>query len=59
MHKKPVSKFVQQENQKIKKMNQLVAQAIEKNESITQTLLESSVGKLTLGQRMADGVASF
>ena len=59
MKKKPVSKFVQQENQKIKKMNQLVAQAIEKNESITQTLLESSVGKLTLGQRMADGVASF
>ena len=59
MKKKPVSKFVQQENQKIKKMNQLVAEAIEKNENITEKLLETSVGKLTLGQKMADGVASF
>jgi uncharacterized membrane protein len=57
--KKPVTKFVGQESRKIKKMNQLVAEAIKNNESITQTLLESSVGELTLGQRMADGVASF
>ena len=40
-------------------MNKLVADAIKNNESITETLLETNVGELTLGQRMADGVASF
>jgi uncharacterized membrane protein len=59
MKKQLVSKFVDKENLKIKKMNQLVADAIKNNESITQTLLEANAGKLTLGQRMADGVASF
>ena len=57
--KKPVAKFVNKENLKIKKMNQLVADAIKNNESITEELLKSSAGELTLGQRMADGVASF
>ncbi len=59
MKKKPVAKFVNKENLKIKKMNQLVADAIKNNESITQTLLEEWVGKLTIGQKMADGVAAF
>ena len=59
MKKKPVAKFVNKENQKIKKMNQLVADAIKNNESITQTLLEEWAGKLTIGQKMADGVAAF
>ncbi|MEI8008641.1 MAG: hypothetical protein WCI00_04490 [bacterium] len=40
MKKKPVAKFINKENLKIKKMNQLVANAIKNNESITQTLLE-------------------
>ena len=59
MKKKPVAKFINKENLKIKKMNQLVANAIKNNESITQTLLEEWVGKLTIGQKMADGVAAF
>ena len=59
MKKKLVTTFVHQESQKIKKMNKLVADAIKNNESITETLLETNVGELTLGQRMADGVASF
>ena len=59
MKKKPVAKFVSKENLKIKKMNQLVADAIKNNESITQTLLEEWAGKLTIGQKMADGVAAF
>jgi len=40
-------------------MNQLVADAIKNNESITETLLAVSTNKLTLGQKMADKVASF
>ena len=59
MKKKPVAKFVSKENLKIKKMNQLVADAIKNNESITQTLLEEWAGKFTIGQKMADGVAAF
>ena len=59
MPKKPVDFFVSQEDRKINKMNQLVADAIKNNENITQSLLEANTGKLTLGQRMADGVASF
>ena len=59
MKKKPLTKFVNQENMKIKKMNQLVADAIKNNESITQKLLETNANSLTLGQKMADGVASF
>ena len=59
MKKKPVAKFVSKENLKIKKMNQLVADAIKNNESITQTLLEEWAGKLTIGQKMADGVDAF
>ena len=58
MSKKPVSKFAHQESQKIKKMNLLVADAIKNNENITETLLEEK-SKLTIGQRMADSVASF
>ena len=57
--KKPVSKFINKENQKIKKMNQIVADAIKNNESITQTLLETNTEKFSIGQKMADGVASF
>jgi len=59
MKKKTVPNFLRQEDLKIKKMNQLVADAIKNNENITKTLLEKSVGTLTLGQKMADGVASF
>ncbi|MEI6773975.1 MAG: hypothetical protein WCL18_04115 [bacterium] len=59
MKKKPLAKFVNKENLKIKKMNQLVADAIKNNESITETLLAVSTNKLTLGQKMADKVASF
>ncbi|MCX6824005.1 MAG: DUF1003 domain-containing protein [candidate division SR1 bacterium] len=59
MKKKPVSRFVRQESYKINKMNKLVADAIKNNESITEKLLESNAGEVTLGQRMADGVASF
>ena len=59
MEKKPVTKFVNQENMKIKKMNQLVADAIKNNENITQTLGKISQEELTLGQKMADAVASF
>jgi len=59
MKKKPLTKFVNQENMKIKKMNQLVADAIKNNESITQKLLETNINNITLGQKMADGVASF
>ncbi|MCX6823467.1 MAG: DUF1003 domain-containing protein [candidate division SR1 bacterium] len=59
MPQKPADRFMSQEAKKINKMNQLVADAIKNNENITQTLLEASAGKLTLGQRMADGVASF
>lgn len=59
MKKQAVAKFVSKENMKIKKMNKLVADAIKNNESITQTLLETNTGKLTVGQKMADGVASF
>lgn len=40
-------------------MNQLVADAIKNNESITQTLLKTNGNNLTLGQKMADSVASF
>ena len=59
MKKKTVAKFIHQEGQKIKRMNKLVADAIKNNESITQTLAETNVGELTLGQKMADAVASF
>lgn len=59
MKKKSVTRFVNKENLKIRKMNQLVADAIKNNENITETLLETKAGKLTLGQRMADNVASF
>ncbi|MEI7557757.1 MAG: hypothetical protein WCJ45_02750 [bacterium] len=59
MRKKPLARFVNQENMKIKKMNQLVADAIKNNESITETLVETNANNLTLGQKMADGVASF
>ncbi|MEI6672567.1 MAG: hypothetical protein WCL02_04385 [bacterium] len=59
MKKKPLTKFVNKENLKIKKMNQLVADAIKNNESITQTLLKTNGNNLTLGQKMADSVASF
>jgi uncharacterized membrane protein len=59
MKKKPLAKFVNQENLKIRKMNQLVKNAIQKNENITQTLLETNTSELTLGQKMADAVASF
>ncbi|MEI7563086.1 MAG: hypothetical protein WCJ39_05410 [bacterium] len=59
MKKKPVDKFITKENQKITKMNQLVADAIANNESIIQTLLEANTTKLSVGQRMADNVASF
>ena len=59
MSKKPVDKFITKENQKINKMNQLVADAIANNESIIQTLLEANTMQLTTGQKMADSVASF
>ena len=59
MKKQTLAKFVSKENMKIKKMNQLVTNAIKNNESITQTLLETETNSLTLGQKMADGVASF
>ena len=59
MPKQPVDRFVSHEDRKINKMNQLVADAIKNNENITQTLLEANTGKLSLWQRMADGVASF
>jgi uncharacterized membrane protein len=58
MSQKSVEKFLDQESQKIKKMNQLVAKAIKNNENITQTLLESDT-TLSLGQKMADAVAAF
>ncbi|MEI6117793.1 MAG: hypothetical protein WCP92_00590 [bacterium] len=59
MKKKPLATFVNKENLKIKKMNKIVADAIKNNENITQTLLETNTNNLTLGQKMADGVASF
>ncbi len=59
MKKRSVTRFVNKENLKIRKMNQLVVDAIKNNENITETLLETKAGKLTLGQRMADNVASF
>jgi uncharacterized membrane protein len=59
MPKKPVDKFMSQEAKKINRMNQLVADAIKNNENITESLLEANPGKPTLGQKMADGVASF
>ena len=58
MSQKSVEKFLDQESQKIKKMNQLVAKAIQNNENITQTLLESNT-TLSVGQKMADAVAAF
>ena len=58
MSQKSVEKFLDKESQKIRKMNQLVAKAIKNNENITQTLLEADT-TLSLGQRMADAVASF
>ena len=59
MPQEAADRFMSQEAKKINKMNQLVADAIKNNENITQTLLEASAGKLSLGQRMADGVAAF
>jgi len=59
MKKKPLAKFVNKENRKIRKLNKLVADAIKNNESITQTLWEANVNNLTIGQKMADGVAAF
>lgn len=59
MQKKPLAKFVNQENYKIKKLNKLVEEAIKNNENITQTLLEANADTLTIGQKMADKVASF
>ncbi|MEI7920260.1 MAG: hypothetical protein WCH65_09340 [bacterium] len=58
MRKKPLAKFVDKENLKIKKMNKLVADAITNNKNITQTLVENN-SNLTIGQKMADAVASF
>ena len=58
MSQKSVEKFLDKESQKIRKMNQLVAKAIKNNENITQTLLAADT-TLSLGQRMADGVAAF
>jgi len=54
-----LDKFVREENEKIKKMNQLVEDAINHNENITKKLLRSNVWKLTMWQKMADSVASF
>ena len=59
MTKKPFDKFISKEDQKINRMNQLVTDAIANNESITQKLLEANNVQLSLGQRMADSVASF
>lgn len=59
MKKRPVDNFITKENQKITKMNQLVADAIANNESIIQTLLQENTIQLTTGQKMADNVASF
>ncbi len=59
MKKKPLAKFVNKENRKIRKLNKLVADAIKNNESITQTLWEANTDNLTIGQKMADGVAAF
>lgn len=59
MKKKTVTRFIHKENQKIRKMNKLVADAIKNNKSITETIIEDDLGKLTTGQRMADNVASF
>ena len=43
MKKKLMNRFIQEEAQKIKKMNQLVTEAIKNKESIIQNLLESNV----------------
>jgi uncharacterized membrane protein len=59
MKKKPLAKFVNQENSKIRKLNKLVAEAIKNNEIITQKLLESNESSITFTQKMADKVASF
>ena len=59
MKKKLMNRFIQEEAQKIKKMNQLVTEAIKNKESIIQNLLESNVSEFTLGQKMADKVAEF
>ncbi|MCX6824659.1 MAG: DUF1003 domain-containing protein [candidate division SR1 bacterium] len=59
MRRKPLARFVNKENLKIRKLNKLVADAIKNDESITQTLGEVNTEELTIGQRMADKVASF
>lgn len=59
MRRKPLARFVNKENLKIRKLNKLVADAIKNDESITQTLWEVNTEELTIGQRMADKVASF
>ena len=59
MRKKPVAKFIFKENQKIRKLNKLVTDAINNNEIITQQLIESNWNNLTRGQRLADKVAVF
>ena len=59
MRKKPLAKFVNKENRKIRKLNKLVAESIRNNEMITQKLLESNEASITFSQKLADRIASF
>ena len=59
MKKKPLAKFVNKENSKIRKLNKLVAEAIKNNEIITQKLIESNETGVTFSQKLADKIATF
>jgi len=59
MEKKPLSKFVNKENLKIRKLNKVVAEAIKNNEIITQKLLEDNETGVTFSQKLADKIATF
>jgi len=59
MKKNVVTKFIHEDNKKIKKLNKLVLDSIKNNESLTQQLLEESEQHLTFVQKLTDRVASF
>ena len=59
MKRKPLARFVNQENQKIRKLNKMVAEAIKNNEIITEKLLESNEASIKFSQKLADKIASF
>ena len=59
MKKKPLAKFVNKENLKIRRLNKVVTEAIKNNEIITQKLLEDNETGVTFSQKLADKIATF